>query len=167
MPFTPTPRRIAALLLTLPIVVGASACSPGDQDVPSAPSSPGEQVLTFEEYQLRFAACLRGEGVDMDDPTSAGMSISGADDAFVAAVETCRAEIGRPPARGSGPDGGGPADDDLRAEHLRIAQCLREHGVDVADPGPGEDLAIPGDVPASAFEACAPGGVMGSTGGGS
>lgn len=171
---TTTPRRLGALLLALPLIVGLSiglsACSTpdtGGRDG-STPGPEGQQTgtfETFEEYQLAFAECMRGMGIDMDDPNNGGQSITQADDAFLEAADACRSEIGEPPARENSTDNKGPSTETLREEHLEIAECLREHGVDVPDPAPGEDLAIPSDVPADAFDTCAPTGVMGSTGG--
>jgi hypothetical protein len=170
MPTTKKPRYLAVLLLALPLIAGLSACSTADtRDADrSAPNPQGSQTQTFdsfEDYQLAFAECMRDEGIDMEDPNNGGQSITQTDDAFMAAAEACQAEIGTPPARESVPGNGGPSSEELRQVHLEIAECLRERGVDVLDPGPGEDLAIPSDVPAEAFEACAPNGVMGSTGG--
>lgn len=172
---TTTPRRLGALLLTLPLIVGLSvglgACSTPDstgRDGSSTPAPEGQQTHTFEtfeDYQLAFADCMRGKGIDMEDPNNGGQSITQADDAFLEAADACQSEIGEPPAREDTTGNQGPSSETLREEHLEIAACLREHGVDVPDPAPGEDLAIPSDVPADAFDTCAPTGVMGSTGG--
>lgn len=170
MPRTTTPRLIATLLLALPLIAGLSACGTSGTGDP-APSSPRPESSqapsfeSFEEYQLAFAECMRGEGIDMSDPNGGGQSISRADDAFLAAAESCQSELGTPPVPARGSGDGGPSVEELRQEHLEIAECLREHGVHVPDPAPGEDLAIPSDVPVDAFETCAPRGVMGSTGG--
>ncbi|MFI7079604.1 hypothetical protein ACIBO1_20100 [Micromonospora sp. NPDC049903] len=156
-------RHIAALLLTAPLIAGLTACSTADTG--SAPAPRGNQTKTFdsfEEYQLAFSNCMRGKGIDMADPNNGGQSISQADDGFLEAAKACQSEIGRPPAREGDPGHGGDPADTLREEHLKIAKCLREHGVDVADPAPGEDLAIPSDVPVDAFETCAPNGVGGA-----
>lgn len=169
MPTTKKSRSLAALLLALPLIAGLSACGAADTgDDGATPRTPESQTQTFdsfEEYQLAFAECMRDKGIDMEDPSNGGQSITQADDAFMEAAEACQAEIGSPPPRESTPGDGGPSSEELREEHLEIAACLREQGVDVPDPGPGEDLAIPSDVPAAAFETCAPNGVMGSTGG--
>jgi hypothetical protein len=161
---------LAALMLALPLLVaGLSACSaPATEAAPtvSTPSG-GEQRSydSFEEYQLALFACLRDEGIDVNDPSGGGQNITRSDDAFQEAIETCQVELGPPPAQ-EGAGGGSDTADSLRDEQLRIAQCLRDQGVEVADPAPGGDLEIPRDVPSAAFETCAPNGVAGTTGGG-
>lgn len=169
MPTTKKPSHLAALLLALPVIAGLSACGGGGAtDDRGGDTGPGADRTpafeSFEDYQLAFAECLRSRGVDVADPSDGGQSITQADEAFLDAAVACQAQIGPPPARGGQSGGDGPSEATLRDEHLEIAACLREHGVDVPDPGPGEDLAVPSDVPAEAFETCAPNGVMGSTG---
>ncbi|WP_194409670.1 hypothetical protein [Microbacterium cremeum] len=170
MATTKKSRYIATLLLALPLIAVLSACGAADTrgddgSSPDPQASQAPQFDSFEEYQLGFAECMRDKGIDMADPADGGQSIGQADDAFMEAAEACQTEMGMPPARESGSDNVGPSSEELRQQHLEIAECLREHGVDVPDPGPGEELAIPSDVPADAFETCAPQGVMGSTGG--
>jgi len=53
---------------------------------------------------------------------------------------------GQPTARPAGPasatvtpSAGGSGDADPRGQLLRFARCMREHGIDVADPPAGED----------------------------
>jgi hypothetical protein len=107
---------------------------------------------------------MRDHGIDMPDPTEDGQKVANGP-GFTEAVEACGSELGDPPAR----EGGAPlkSDEERRAEDLKTAACLRDHGVDVADPEPGGSLDVPADVPQDALEACAPNGViMGSTGGG-
>lgn len=167
MKTTKKSRYIAALLLAVPLIAGLSAC--GTTETGSTPDSQKDQTQTFdsfEEYQLAFADCMRGKGIDMEDPNANGLGITKSDDAFMEAAEACQSEIGEPPAREGDSGNQGESDDALREEHLAIAECLREHGVDVTDPAPGEDLAIPSDIPADVFETCAPNGVVGSTTGG-
>ncbi len=160
-------RALLALTLAVPLFVGMTAC--GSSGTPNGGSTPGAQGSTFdtfEEYQLAFAECMRGKGIDMGDPNNGSQSFTSADEAFTSAADDCQAEIGAPPARdgGAGTDSG--TADTLRQEHLAIAECLREHGVDVADPAVGENLDVPVDVPIDAIETCAPNGVVGTATGG-
>lgn len=157
-------RYITALLLAVPLIAGLSAC--GTTETRSTPDSQKDQTQTFdsfEEYQLAFAKCMRGKGIDMEDPNANGQEITKDDGGFMEAAEACQSEIGKPPAREGDSGNQGNSNDALRAEHLEIAKCLREHGVDVPDPAPGEDLDFPNEVPEDAFETCAPNGVIGST----
>ncbi|MFI9487536.1 hypothetical protein ACIG47_14195 [Promicromonospora sp. NPDC052451] len=161
-----TPSLAAVLAVPL-LLVALSACgTAGDApDAESTADSGTEQFESLEDYQLAFASCMRDQGVDMADPNSDGSVEAQAGDAFMEAAEVCQGELGRPPAA----PGGGPSmsDEEQRAEWLEIAACLRDNGIDVADPGPGESLTIPMDVPDDVFAECAPQGVGGSTGLGS
>jgi hypothetical protein len=163
-----TRTSAATLLLSIPVLLAAlSGCAapaapPGPTVSPSAAERP-DAFASFEDYQLALFACLREEGIDVTDPSGGGQNITRTDDAFLAAIETCRIELGPPPAQ-EGAESGSETADTLREEQLRIAECLRDEGVAVDDPPPGGDLEIPADVPSAAFAACAPGGVGGVAG---
>jgi hypothetical protein len=120
---------------------------------------------SFEEFQLAFSGCMREHGVNMPDPSggSVGLDSGGDMTAFTEASQKCREQLGTPPA----PEGRGTpkSDEELLADHLKIAKCLREHGVNVADPTAGADLSIPQDAPEDAVKTCAPNGVVGRAGG--
>lgn len=85
---------------------------------------------------LKYAQCMRDNGVDMPDPTFGedgsirmGTMALGKDDdptVFTAATEACK-EF-RSSSRFD------PDDPKLKEERLEFAQCMREHGVDVSDP---------------------------------
>lgn len=161
---------IAAVLLAVPLLFGAlTACSSADSDSGSEKTpSPGTNAKTFdtfEEYQLAFSQCMRDKGIDMGDPDDGGLEIT-QNEGFIEAAEACQSESGQPPTRDDDSGSGSENSDAVRQEHLKIAGCLRERGVDVPDPAPGQDLTIPSDVPVDAFEECAPNGFMGSTTGG-
>jgi hypothetical protein len=163
-------RLTTAAALAVPLLLAAlTACGPDDADAsgqdggPSSSSDSSASDRTFDEYQLDFASCMRDKGIDMPDPDENGGSIQApGGDGFMEAAQTCQDELGLPPAAPGG--GPGMSDEEQRAEWLEIAACFRENGVDVPDPGPGEELTIPADVPGDVFETCAPQGVGGSTG---
>jgi len=146
---TPVRARALAALLAVPLLVGGlAACgSPGE------PESNGSDA-TWQDYQLAFAECMRGEGIDSPDPTAEGTLSVPFDDANAgamnAAVEHCTDELGDPPA----PPGGEKSEAEIREEMLELAQCFRENGLDVPDPKEGEAFALPADAPAEVFEAC-------------
>lgn len=117
---------------------------------------------SFDEFQLAFAGCMREHGVNMPDPSGDGgvkLDNGGDPAAFEAASQKCRDQLGTPPAR----EGGGPGktDEELPADHLKIAKCLREHGVDVPDPTADSPLAMPETTPEDVMTTCAPNGVVG------
>ncbi|WP_406280693.1 hypothetical protein [Embleya sp. NBC_00896] len=91
---------------------------------------------------LRFAACLREHGLDVPDPEPGvdGIALGGATDArTTTALKAC--EQFKPTG------GTARADDRPDAEQqeadLKQARCLREQGLDVPDPQPGQPLTVP------------------------
>lgn len=157
--------KLAAAVLAIPLLLGAlSACGPAD-DVPEADGDAGggtESFESFDEYQLAFASCMRGKGVDMPDPNADGSIEAQSGDGFMEAAEACQDELGEPPAApGAGPS---MSDQEERAQWLEIAACFRDNGFDVPDPQPGESISVPMDAPVEIFEECAPNGIGGSTG---
>jgi hypothetical protein len=156
---------LAPLLLTTVSACGGNDSSTNDFGSGSSTESPSQGAPTsFDAYQLAFAECMREQGVDMPDPDDSGAQLNngGDPDAFAAAAQTCQDELGQPPA----PDGDsvGESNSDLQARNLKIAECLRENGVDVEDPQPDGSLDVPADAPFDVVAKCAPGGVVGQAG---
>ncbi|XUK60474.1 Lipoprotein [Plantibacter sp. RU18] len=148
--------KLAAALCAIPLLIGSlAACS-----TPDEPSSSGKE-MSFNDYQLAFAQCMRDEGIDMEDPTGEGQEGlkfgSEDDEAQEAALKKCTDKLGTPPA----PPGGEQSDAEAHEEQLKLAECLRENGVDVPDPKEGEGLRLPADAPEEAFAAC---GIEGGSG---
>ena len=141
--------------------------------------------LSDEERLLAFAECMRENGVDFPDPVveadgtvtfgfrpggragAAGFEEVGRDPDLPAAQEACGGML---EGLAFGPGQGGADLIELQDTLLEFAQCMRDHGVDMADPdlsrfGPGgndDDQpggpfgAIDRDDPdfAAAFEVC-------------
>jgi hypothetical protein len=165
--WTSTFAAVAAVPLLVSLM---GAC--GTADTPSNPAasssaSPGKQSFeSFDEFQLAFSGCMREHGVDMPDPSGDGslrLEAGGDMAAFEAASNACREQLGTPPAPKGG--GEGKTDEEMLADHLKIAKCLREHGVDVPDPTLDSPIEVPQDVPEEALTTCAPNGVVGRAGG--
>jgi hypothetical protein len=107
---------------------------------------------------VKWAKCLREHGVPADDPEGPEdkprIPDSVSKEQMDAAAEACREynpNWGRPAPP--------PNPEDLERER-KFARCMREHGVDMADPGAPSDAPIPettiaGDVVDRAQEACA------------
>jgi hypothetical protein len=109
----------------------------GDGGVkPSASVAPVDR----QEALMKFAQCMRDNGVNMPDPEvqpgggvlvrpGQGTNINPNDAKFQAAMEKCRSLL---------PNGGVPPT--LSPEELeqqqKFAACMREHGVDFPDPDP-------------------------------
>lgn len=161
--------RLAASVTGLALLL--SACGGGgggtkdngvaslaDSSAASASESAAGDTKTSEEQTLAWVQCMREQGLDIADPTvdsdgnlvlgrprggNAGGGTTGSSgaqpfdrDAFSKATEKC----GSPPQTG-----GGFSQEDRQAMQdslLKMAQCLRDEGLDVADPdfssqGPG------------------------------
>ncbi|WP_155984675.1 hypothetical protein [Saccharomonospora piscinae] len=143
----------AVLVAVLSGCGGGSGGGSGDVAGESGPSGSPAPSQSFEQYQLDLAECVRDQGVDMPDPGEDGIELRGGDsDAMRKAMETCREELGAPPA----PDGGPPLSEDERYElQLEAAECFREHGIEVADPKPGQASEAVPDAPADVLAECA------------
>ncbi len=165
-------RSLLLLLVLSSTVVALAACGGG---------SPGSgSGRSDEEKRLAFEDCLRDEGLDVQ------MSPDGKRTAIRV---TARAQVGS----GSGPQTfGGPDDEDgpfakcrektgwapspptaaeqarARDEGLKMARCMRAHGVDMADPAPDGRtmIRIRADSPTqqAALRACGMGGPEGPGG---
>ncbi|MFE9246987.1 hypothetical protein [Nocardiopsis sp. NPDC006938] len=119
------------------LATGCGVLGEGD-----AADSEASSEKTMEEAMLDYAACMRDAGFDMPDPDPDGGMIAlpaleEPDDEMLAAMEECDALL---------PVDEDPLTDEERFEaDLRIAECLREHGIDIEDPERGMGLAIPID----------------------
>jgi hypothetical protein len=107
-----------------------------------------------EQAMLDFAACMRDNGVDMQDPTvdangnvqfggfGGGQDASDADRQNIrTAMEACR-DLLQGVSLGRGGDNFDPTQ--LEDTMLQYAQCMRDNGYDMPDPdfssfGPGSD----------------------------
>lgn len=96
-----------------------------------------------QEAMLEFARCMRKNGVDMKDPKPGeGLALrveKGQEKKMEKAQKACqpilRNVIGEPSAEERAA---------MEEASLEFARCMREHGVDVPDPKPGEGIRIGG-----------------------
>ncbi|MBP2707962.1 hypothetical protein JOL79_29695 [Microbispora sp. RL4-1S] len=148
------PRRIplgtplGALALAFALA-GCAGGAPADDGIAhaggaaasAAPSGTASAPVDRHEAQLKFAQCMREHGVDMPDPGPDGnVRIMGRkgetgkiDDAMKVCEHFMRDAVG---------DKLGKLDPQAYDQAVKFAQCMREHGVDVADPKPGEGVRI-------------------------
>lgn len=150
-------RLAGAVLLFGTLMSGCGAA-----DETPAPSSPSAD--SFEDYQLAFAQCMREHGIDLPDPAGDGsMQAPAIDDmsAFTAASEECQKKLGPRPQPEGGPT---KSDEEQLADMVKVAECFREHGIEVPDPKAGEAPSIPLDAPEDVLKACAPDGISGPAG---
>ncbi|MFH8370436.1 hypothetical protein [Streptomyces sp. NPDC018031] len=130
----PTPMRgvLAALPLALALVLTGCGDSDDSADVASAGGDkdgrPGSRPsMSMHEMGVKYASCMRKNGVPMEDPEPGKGVLLRSDQAGVdkatldKAMEACREY--QPQA----PGGGGPKDGGKMREY---AQCMRENGVE-------------------------------------
>ncbi|MFE7596277.1 hypothetical protein [Streptomyces sp. NPDC057494] len=146
MPRTRLPALVAALPLAV-LALTLTACGSGADGTGVASANGGTKSATAgaapglsrDERNVRYARCLRQQGLDVADPKPGqgiGLSVDGADrDKADRAIEACRSVA--PPA---------PADQDDskdRRAMLDLARCMRENGVaEFADPKEGQGIDI-------------------------
>lgn len=139
-----------ALVVAVPAVFGLAACGgkAGDDGVASAAggtakasaSASPSQSLNPQDSALKFAQCMRQNGVDMPDPEPGGgiriRANPGTRSKMEAAMKKCQHFM----------QGGGrlanPNDPKVRDQMLKFAQCMRQHGVDMPDPQPGKGIQL-------------------------
>lgn len=129
-------RSIAAALL----VTGGLALAACGEDESSGASNGGDsREQKARDAALKWAECMRGEGIDVPDPqfgedgkvqqtmrNQQGVSREKVE----AAQEKCQEH-----RKGAG--GQAPSEEEqakMREEALAFAQCMRDHGVDFPDP---------------------------------
>jgi hypothetical protein len=106
-----------------------------------------------EEAPLEFAKCMRDHGAEVEDPkqgTSLTIEDNG-DPATKKALAACKGKLGNAGQELSAEEG-----EEFKEGWLAFAKCVREHGLDMADPtfkGPGKVLLDQSATSSPAFEA--------------
>ncbi|MEU8343932.1 hypothetical protein AB0C74_19735 [Spirillospora sp. NPDC048832] len=144
--------RVWAAGLAVPLIFGLAACGGGDDGggvataggaaAEASASASASASLSPEDARLRFAQCMRENGVDVPDPGAADEKAlrfgKGVDrKKLQGALEKCRQWL---QAGGQMPD---LKDPKVRDQYVKFAQCMREHGVDIPDPGPDGQVKLP------------------------
>ncbi|MFF2844718.1 hypothetical protein ACFVT5_00100 [Streptomyces sp. NPDC058001] len=132
----------AALLVTLALALAGCGDGGGDTGVASAggakkDTSSAKENLDPDQQGIKFAQCLRKQGLDVDDPKpGGGIGIKGNPDKPMSkaeidkAMEACKKYE---PQR-TAPDGSGKIPDTMR----EYAKCMRKEGVEkFPDPKSG------------------------------
>lgn len=132
---------LAALPLALALLLGG--CGSEDDGVEVASAGGGseeteasEPSLTPHEMGVKFAQCMRENGIDMDDPKpgeGVKMTSTGVDQAVMeAAQEACREYN---PQQNAGPE----QQAEMAERGRQFAQCMRDNGVEAfQDPDPNQ-----------------------------
>ncbi|MEV0743216.1 hypothetical protein AB0I51_46540 [Streptomyces sp. NPDC050549] len=148
---SPAPRtsltRAGLIAGVLGLALALSACGSGGggRDVASAggskkPSAEASQTTGDPmKDRLKYAACMRKQGIDMPDPGADGqdVTIPADQEKFQAAVDKCKQYL--PHADGQAPGYGA----EQKAADLKVAQCLRSKGVNASDPTDDGHMNIP------------------------
>ncbi|MFG1827651.1 hypothetical protein ACGFIJ_34690 [Microbispora bryophytorum] len=117
-------------------IASASGARSGTTARPSASATVDRQ-----EAQLKFAQCMREHGVDIPDPGPDGrvriIGKKGDEASMEKAMQACRHFM--KDAVGDKPGGDDPQ---ARDRMVKFAQCMREHGIDIPDPAPGQGLQV-------------------------
>ncbi|MDN3352640.1 hypothetical protein [Actinomadura sp. DC4] len=91
-----------------------------------------------QDTAVKFAACMRQHGVEVSDPKPGDpgvrMKTRLNETQMNAAMKACQQYR---PKGALDPD-----DPKAHDQMLKTAQCLRQHGVDVADPQPGKGIQL-------------------------
>ncbi|HSA51637.1 MAG TPA: hypothetical protein VLH10_16200 [Yinghuangia sp.] len=144
-----------AAALAFACVLSLSACSKGGDsdtgnDVASIgdkgknTSAPAEAAAGEKGDMVKYAQCMRDNGVDMPDPAADGSMMAQARPADGSADMT-KMENASNACRKWLPNGGEITEKqkaEMREQNLKMAQCLREHGLNVPDPGPDGGTAL-------------------------
>jgi hypothetical protein len=143
-------NRAMVLLVLVPAVMGLSACG-GDnkgKDVASgggnvsASATPGANApINPQDAQVKFAQCMRENGVNVPDPQPGQPAriedTSGDKAKLESATKKCQPVLQQ---------GGGminPSDPKVQDALLKFTKCMREHGVNIPDPGPDGKMQVP------------------------
>ncbi|MFF1902347.1 hypothetical protein [Kitasatospora sp. NPDC058218] len=127
---------------------GPKVASLGNGSQAGSSASPSPGAAKPEDAQLQFARCMRDKGVDVPDPQAGGsvrLGGPGQDPTKVqAALQECQHFLSA---------GGSSMNDPKRKDMLtKVAQCMREHGVNMQDPD-GSGLRVEGDVDPQTMDA--------------
>jgi hypothetical protein len=123
---------IAATSLTA-AALALAGCGSGSK--PAATQNPNDQMV-------KFAQCMRQHGINVPDPKNGHLEVSGSGGAGTkakvdAAIQACQKYAPK--------EMSGPASSKDRDHALKMAECLRKHGVNAADPPPGQaDVQVQG-----------------------
>ena len=125
----------------------SSASGTGTTSSTATASSGADKKLSKQEKAVKFAECMRANGVPhFPDPDPKGNSNFGVDvskEVFTKAVDACKAL--KPPGALSA-----KRTAKEQSASLRFAQCVRDHGVkDFADPVNGEPMIDTTKIPSS------------------
>ena len=147
-------RKDWAVALGLALCVAVlAACGGGGTSASGGGASGSGGGASEEEAALEFAECMRAHGVEVEDPKQGkNLTIGDAEDPTTKkALGACNGKLGDAGQELSPEEG-----EEFKEGWLAFAKCVREHGVDMADPeflGPGKVHLDQSATGSPAFEA--------------
>ncbi|GAA4225704.1 hypothetical protein FHR32_002274 [Streptosporangium album] len=137
------------LLLAVPLLLagcGAASttsgvASAGDGTAKHTASASVSASVDRGQAQLKFAQCMRENGVDMADPNGSGQIRVQAQKGEEAKMEKAMKECQHFMEDAVG-DKGAANDPKRRDEMVKYVQCLRENGIAIDDPDPNGRLRL-------------------------
>ncbi|WP_158710318.1 hypothetical protein [Streptomyces sp. NRRL F-5126] len=148
-------QRTVLLLAAVALVFPLAACSHSSGGSTASGKGAGSGQSARQGWMLKYAACMRKNGIDMPDPNSDGQSVALKPDEqgkTVAAIKVCTGKLGTPPPYT--PEEQKEIQQKSYDNALKAAKCFRRNGVDVPDPVKGENLAVPQDAPQDVIKKC-------------
>ena len=141
---------VAAIAGPLTACSGGSSTSPttssGTVSASPTSSASGTSQQQYVAAVTAFAGCMRSHGIPVPDPNSQGQ-VEGAEalkqryentPQGQQALGACRNYL-----RGVVPERTAAQTKEFREAELKLAQCMRAHGIALADPTPSGDLQPP------------------------
>ena len=144
-------RRKLPLLITL---VMTALISTGCRKAPAETGSGGNNTVTHRDKAVKFAACMRNNGVrEFPDPDASGdLTIDGIANGSSLNTNSAAFEQAIRACKDLEPSGftGWKRSPEQQSEDLKFAQCIRDNGVkDFPDPVHGEPLVDTNRIPSS------------------
>ncbi len=127
---------IAALLSTSALALAACGEAPSTTGEPSA-----HQQDKMQDAALKYARCMRENGVDMPDPKAGqhGIRLSPPEGVSPSKLRTADAACRKYLEAVKPPEMSEEQQKEFRAAALANARCMRDHGIDFPDPTFGPD----------------------------
>jgi hypothetical protein len=135
-----TMRATTLAALTATAALALAGCGAGEGGGGDGAAATAGQAGDPQEAALRFARCMREQGIDFPDPTTGpnGMTRikppTGADEGDPR-MEKARKACAKHLAQGAPQEVSDQERAEMQRAGLRFARCMREQGVEFPDPG--------------------------------
>jgi hypothetical protein len=154
--------RRMALIAVAPALLSLAACGSSSKDpgvanansskASSGPSASSQPSLSPQDAQLKYAQCMRQNGVNVPDPQPGGnIQLPGniPQSAVQAANQKCLTYLQQ------GGQVQNPNSPQVLDQEIKFAQCMRKHGVNMPDPqaGQGGMMQLPNGIPPQQLQA--------------